>query len=473
VERAEAELERVRAGAPAAEVSLTEQQVTTTQLALQRAEADLARLQRGADPAEVRTAERDVATTQTAADRAQADLDRLTRGPDPFDVRAAERDVERAQSALRAAESLAAADANARAARDAAMASARIDIVAAQDRLARLREPAKPADVEIARRNLEVARREADAARARLESTRKGPDQLSLDTATAAVDNARLAYERARTRQLELQAGPTGDQVAAAMNAVEAARTALAAATSRQADLANRPTPAELRDAGDRVTVARAALDRARAEAQLAQPADADSSEILLLQRTLEQDRAQVASLERDLAATRLPAPFAGTIVAVYVRPGDPLEPGRPVLLLAKQGEATVRAAVGEREAPRLAAGQAASVQITGGDGPFEATVSAIGAGDGGVGRVAYVSVQWPAAPAVGTHVDVQVTLQQKDGALIVPKKAVRSTGSRHYVQFVQGTSRRVASVEIGIVSATEVEILKGLVEGQVVVAGP
>jgi HlyD family secretion protein len=472
LERAEADLAKLKAGATSAELRTAEQQVTSARVALQRAEADLARLKAGPNPDEVRAAERDLANAQAAAERAQADLDRLTRGPDPYELRAAERDVERAQNALRAAEAVKADDST-RASRDAAIAAARLGLQDAQERLARLREPAKPADVEAARRKLEAAQADVATARARLDTVRKGPDQLSLDAAQAAVDGARLALDNATARFNELQAGPSADRLAAATTAVETARTSLAIATARLEELKKRPTPAELREAEDRVAAAQATLDRARAEAALPR-SDLEAFDLLALQKALEQDRAQVAALERELAETRLLAPVAGTIAAVLVRKGDPVEPDQPVFVLAKPGEPVVRVDLSGRDAVRVAAGQQVTVQLEGATDALSGSVTAITDAPGGFGRIALVAVTWPVTPPpFGTGAHVAITVQEKANALLVPRRAIRSTGARRYVQYLDGSTRRIANVEVGIISGDDAEILSGLAPGQLVVVGP
>ncbi|MNI96739.1 hypothetical protein D3C73_1552570 [compost metagenome] len=53
---------------------------------------------------------------------------------------------------------------------------------------------------------------------------------------------------------------------------------------------------------------------------------------------------------------------------------------------------------------------------------------------------------------------------------LIIPKVGLRSYMGRDYVQVLEGESRKEIDVEKGIVSSTEVEIRKGLKEGQKVI---
>jgi hypothetical protein len=106
---------------------------------------------------------------------------------------------------------------------------------------------------------------------------------------------------------------------------------------------------------------------------------------------------------------------------------------------------------------------------------PIDATLTAVAANTAaGIGRTATLQVNWPKAPpAIGTTAQVGIIIQTKDDVLLVPKKAVRSAGARRFVQYMSGSSRKVANIEVGIVSDDMAEIVSGLTVGQVVVVGP
>lgn len=70
----------------------------------------------------------------------------------------------------------------------------------------------------------------------------------------------------------------------------------------------------------------------------------------------------------------------------------------------------------------------------------------------------------------VGTSVDFEIITSQKDHVLIIPKSALRNLAGRHYVQILDGQSKRETDIEKGIVSATEVEVISGLEEGDTVI---
>lgn len=473
-DRAQADLARLQAGPADSDLRAAEQQVTATGLALRRADAEVTRLKAGANPADVRAAELDVITAQSALDQAQADLDRLSRGADPNELRAAEREVERAQNTLRAVES-APADDSTRAAHDASVANARLDLQSAQDRLSRVRQGPPASEVDTAKRTQQAARLRLDSARDRYDAVRKPADPLSLAAAYAAAGDARLAAENAEARLRDLKAGPHPEDVAAASQAVENARVALASASARLDDLQNRPRPDDVKAAEDALALAQVRLTRIRSEAALpADTTDPSMYDLLLLQKTLSQDRADVASLEQDLAATQLVAPFDGVVVSMAVQPGDPLTAGAAVVTLAKPAQAVLRVEAPDNVASRLVAGQDASAQVDGDATPRSATILNVSDVSNGATRAVLLSVTWPGAPPVlGTGAQAVITLQEKPNVLLVPLRAVRSAGNRHYVESADGVSRRIVDVEVGITSGTDTEIVSGLREGQLVVVGP
>jgi HlyD family secretion protein len=481
VERAEAELARASVGPTEAELKVADQQVWTARLALHRAEADFARLKQGPDPTQLSAAEREVSTAQTTLDRARLDLERLVRG-DPSAVAAAQREVQRAELALRTAQNTriesggsSSARRNAQAARESAIANARMSLQDAQERLNAARRPPPAAEVEIARRGVESAEAALQLAKERLEIVRKGPDEMTLAAANQAVEAAQSAAASAERRYLDLEAGPPGHVIAAAQEAVRGARATLAGANDRLAEINSRPTRAELQDALERVNAAASVLEQARTEPEPEPEAvDPAAYDLLVLERNLEQDRAQVETLERDLMATNLVAPTAGVVSAVLVRPGDPVDRDTHVLSIARPGDPIVTVDVGEDDAARIAVGQRALVTLEGAlKQEYNATVIDLATGPGGVSHVARLDVDWTATPpAFGNVAMAVVTLQEKSGVLLVPQRAIRSAGQRRYVEYMEGESRRTADVTLGISGAVDVEVLTGLREGQLILVG-
>jgi RND family efflux transporter MFP subunit len=478
VNRAEADLARLGQGPSESAIQAADQRVWQTRLAQQKAEVELERLRRGADPTELRAAERDQSAAQTALLRAQSDLERVSR-PDPGAVSTAERDVQRAELAVRMAESSGGKDKNARQARDASIRSARLNLQDAQERLARLRQGPPPADLEAARRAVADARTAVQIANERREAVAKGPDELTLASANQAVEAAKLAASNAEGQYLELKAGPPSDQINAAQGALESAQTSLSSAILHQNEVNGHPTRTELQDAEDRLAASQAAADKVRADAEAVAAAPDDdvdpaAYDLLLLRKGVEQDRATLDKLARDLAATQLLAPAAGIVTSIQVRPGDPLEPGRPVMAVAKPGEPIVRVDLTERDVARLAPGQSATVLLDGASGStIDASVDQIETAPGSLATGRFKAT-WPEpAPALGSTAQVLVTLQRKDNVLIVPQRAIRTAGQRRFVEVADASSgRRNVDVQVGISQGGDTEIMSGLADGQVVLIG-
>jgi RND family efflux transporter MFP subunit len=507
--RAQADHERVKAGAPAAERRAAESAVQTAQLTydaalaeynrafagpgeietrqadqainaarinLQKAEAEVQRLANGPDPNDLRAAEREMMAAQTTYARAVAAVEKISQ-PDPAAVSAAEREVQRAELNLRAAQAQRTEDRASRLQKEISVRNAQNDLQGARERLNVARQGPPPTDVEAARRDMLSARSQVETARERLEAVRRGPDPLVIEQAKSNMEAARLAVAQAEQRAATLAGGPSEEIVARLTVGVQQAQTSLQTARATLADLNAKPSREELRQSEERLAAAQQNLERVQADAAAEPEAEADTTafDLQVLERSLAQDRAQVESLERQLAQARLRAPFAGTVSSVKVRSGDPFEAERAVMTLARPGAPVLRADVTERDASRLTSGQRAVVRLEGAEGgEFDANVESILEGETGVGRTVQLGAVWPEpSPAVGTPVQVIVTLRQKDNVLLIPQKAIRSAGARRFVEVVDGQNRTMTDVEIGIISNGQAEVVSGLRQDQLVLVNP
>lgn len=70
----------------------------------------------------------------------------------------------------------------------------------------------------------------------------------------------------------------------------------------------------------------------------------------------------------------------------------------------------------------------------------------------------------------IGDSARIQIVTQQSEDVLVIPRGGLRSYFGRNYVQIQEGESRKEIDVEIGIESPTQVEILSGLEEGQLII---
>jgi HlyD family secretion protein len=508
VRRAQADYERVKAGASPAERQTAESAVASAQLSYDAALAEYDRAFSGPDDFEMRQAEQSITAARIALAKAEAELEKMG-GPDPDDLRmaaremlaaqssyaravgavekvsqpdkaaisAAERDVQRAELSLKSAQAMRTSDRSSRIQKEVAVRNAQADLQDARDRLDQARQGPAAAAIEAARRDMVAARQDVEAARQRLDLVRQGPSPLEVEQARSSVERARLALAETEQKADALAAGPAPELAARLTVTVQQAQASLEAARAGQVEVNTRPSKSELQDAEDKLAAAQAGLERAQADAQIESESAKDTTELDLqvLERSLALDRSQVESLERQLAQTRLRAPFAGTISGVRLRPGESFEGEKAVITLTRPGEPVLRADVPDRDAGRLAIGQRAVVRLEAGDGgEFDANVDQVLEGENGVGRTVQLSALWPEpSPTIGTPVQVIITLREKENVLLIPQKSIRSDGARRFVEVVDGQNRTMTDVEIGIIANAQAEVIDGLRQDQLVLVNP
>ena len=216
---------------------------------------------------------------------------------------------------------------------------------AARARLGRLVEGARPEDIAAAEASLA-------AAKATLQRLYDGPDEHTRIAAKADLDNAEAALRQAQTAydlvaaSKEIAMLPQSLQLEQATNAYEAAQ-------ARYDALYAEPDADLVASARAQVKQAQANLDRLRdpateneiaeaeamvrqAEAQLdLLKSGARTEEIAAAQATVDQAAAGLQQARASLADTQLRAPFNGTLATLYVKEGEQVVAGMPVVQLA------------------------------------------------------------------------------------------------------------------------------------------
>jgi macrolide-specific efflux system membrane fusion protein len=85
--------------------------------------------------------------------------------------------------------------------------------------------------------------------------------------------------------------------------------------------------------------------------------------------------------------------------------------------------------------------------------------------------RMMYIEPdELPEDAEMGDFADVEIVTAVRENVIVIPKNGLRKYFGRVYVQILDGETRRDIDVEAGLETSTEVEIVKGLQEGQQVV---
>ncbi len=187
----------------------------------------------------------------------------------------------------------------------------------------------------------------------------------------------------------------------------------------------------------------------------------------------LDQARARMEMAEANLTEARsnrdyvvLKAPFAGTVTARFVEPGDLAMPGQPVMAISGSSGVKVVADAPAPLAGRIAVGDAVRIVDQDTGGPWPATVTR---------RVPVIEQQSnrfriearfddsaDGTPLPGTFVRIAVA-GIEDQSLLVPTDAVVREGQLTGVFVLEGENLRLRWIRPGRVSDGMVEVLSGL----------
>jgi len=167
-------------------------------------------------------------------------------------------------------------------------------------------------------------------------------------------------------------------------------------------------------------------------------------------------------------------------IGTVYVKAGNPVTPGEPILSLTQPDlSVTLQASAADRS--KLSVGQSATVQISGENTTYDGTIveldssaTTVSSGTGQSqqvyeGRIEVSNI----SGADGSQVSITVVDEQKNNALTVPIAAVMQDGSGHsVVRVIDIRTGRITQVPVttGVTEGSYIEITGGLYAGQIVV---
>jgi RND family efflux transporter MFP subunit len=223
--------------------------------------------------------------------------------------------------------------------------------------------------------------------------------------------------------------------------------------------------------------VALAAATEARADLD----EGATATELAAAQAEVDQKKLALSDAEAALAATRLTAPFDGTILEVHVTVGDTVASGKTILTLANLQELQVVASVDETTVRSVSAGQKAQVTfdalpgviVTGavGEIPLQGTLQ-------GDVMIYEVPVSLEGAQNLGARVgmtaDVAIATGEAANALLVPTMALFKSNGMHQVLVADpaqpDADAQAAPVQTGLSNGTYTQITAGLNEGDQVV---
>jgi RND family efflux transporter MFP subunit len=200
--------------------------------------------------------------------------------------------------------------------------------------------------------------------------------------------------------------------------------------------------------------------------------ADFDTAQAAMKSAAAELERATQAVKESqvmlDYATIR--SPMSGTIIDKRVEVGDTVSPGQILLTLFDPTHMQMVASVRESLALKLKPGQLLPTRLDALDFDCEATISEVVPESDVASRSFTVKVTGPCPPGVysGMFGRLMVPLDDEE-VLVIPVAAVRKVGQLTMVDVVSDNSVSRRNVRLGRTLEQDVEVLAGLVEGELV----
>ncbi|HVI29512.1 efflux RND transporter periplasmic adaptor subunit [Hansschlegelia sp.] len=287
-------------------------------------------------------------------------------------------------------------------------------------------------------------------------------DRVERGQVLARLDRDMLTTQLAQNASQRARAEAAIAQVRAAIAEAEASRVDAEAALTRAETLKRTGNVTE-ELLQTRQTAMRVAEARLRAQNENLRVAESEKALA----------EAQGREIELRLARTEVRAPAAGVVSDRAARVGQTVGmAGEPLFRLVRDGEVELEAEVTETRLHAVAAGQTARIQVAGFPDPVEAKVRLVAPTVDAATRLGKIKIALPADPDLrpGLFARGAVEVARRDG-VVVPQSAVLFGASGPRVQIVTDGVVAERSVETGLQDAAGVEIVRGVSEGESVVA--
>lgn len=192
------------------------------------------------------------------------------------------------------------------------------------------------------------------------------------------------------------------------------------------------------------------------------------------VRENLNQSNAREAEIRAKLAKSTIRAPFEGVTGLRQVSPGAYAKAGQDIARLEGIGVLKLDFRVPEAFLRRIRTGQPLAIHVDAYPGEqFTGTIYAIEPAVDESTRTVLLRARLP-NPGVrlkpGMFARVNLDLERRDNALLVPEQAIVPRGDGRYVFRIAEGKAQLVKVEMGVRRPGEVEIIKGLEAGDTIV---
>ena len=188
--------------------------------------------------------------------------------------------------------------------------------------------------------------------------------------------------------------------------------------------------------------------------------------------------RATIDNYNAQIAKTVLLAPFSGVVTKEDAKLGETVTANIPVVSLMSDGKFKIEATVPEVDVAKITLHDTAQVMLDAySEVVFPATVTMIDPAETIIEGVSTYKVTLHFDKNEGDRIrsgmtaNIDILTNKKEGALVVPSRAVSTKEGKKFVQVLDGGIPRDVEVELGLHGSDgSIEVLSGLSEGQQVI---
>jgi HlyD family secretion protein len=243
----------------------------------------------------------------------------------------------------------------------------------------------------------------------------------------------------------------------------------------RQLKEQNFVSQVELDSAIRNLNIATSQLDSAKLQVTTNQPA---GSEAQLAMAAFAQAQASVQLAQVKLEQDSIFAPADGVLISRSAEPGDIVQPGKELMVLAAAGETQIEVQIDEKNLAKLAVGQTALGSADAfADQQFPAEVAYINPGVDATRGSVQVKLRVNNPPAYlrqDMTVSVDIETARRSQVLIIPTGTVRDArGDSPWVLVVRNHQTERQAVILGVRGDDNVEVTSGLAEGDAIIISP
>jgi len=186
--------------------------------------------------------------------------------------------------------------------------------------------------------------------------------------------------------------------------------------------------------------------------------------------------RVQQKLHDKNLADTKLYAPFSGVLLKKLAEPGEIVAQGMPILVVSDIQKVKVSAYIPESQLSLIRIGQMANVQVSALGETFEGKIVEVGGAADVTTRAFTVKIEVPNPKQIirpGMIAEVTIPSTEEKSVLAIPATAIlRTPEGQAYVFVADNGIAYQRNVSVGGIYGDKVEILSGLTGNETLVTG-